>query len=198
MFGAEIENLIKLIAKLPGLGPRSGRRAALHLIKNKSEYMKPLHAALEQAIEKIVICPVCGNVDTQNPCHICRDEKRDSTMICVVQDVADLWAVERGGHYRGQYHILGGSLSALDGIGPDNLRIKELQDRVKSGGINEIILALNATMDGQTTAHYLTDQMAPFNVAITALSHGVPIGGELDYLDDGTISTAINARKAVG
>ena len=197
MFGAEIENLIRLIAKLPGLGPRSGRRAALHLIKNKSEHMKPLYEALGEAIEKIVICPTCGNVDTQSPCNICCDTKRDSATLCVVQDVADLWAVERGGQYHGQYHVLGGSLSALDGIGPNDLRIDELVARIQKGGISEVILALNATVDGQTTAHYLCDQMERFNISVTALSHGVPIGGELDYLDDGTITTAMNARKSV-
>ena len=197
MFGPEIENLIRLIAKLPGLGPRSGRRAALHLIKKKSEHLKPLHEALGEAIEKITVCPICGNVDTQNPCYICRDETRDKSLLCVVQDVADLWAVERVGHYAGHYHVLGGSLSALEGIGPEELRIEDLVERVRQGNITEVILALNATVDGQTTAHFLNDQLAQFNVSVTALSHGVPIGGELDYLDDGTITTALNARRTV-
>jgi recombination protein RecR len=192
---SELDTLIQLLAKLPGLGPRSARRAALHLIKRRESLMAPLAAALEQAAQAIRPCPICGNLDTVEPCTICRDPQRDGTAICVVEDLADLWALERTGAYRGRYHVLGGTLSALDGVGPEDLTIDRLLARVRPG--QELILALNATVDGQTTAHYIADRLAGTGVKLSRLAQGVPIGGELDYLDDGTLTAALNARRAL-
>ena len=192
--GPEIERLIQLLARLPGLGPRSARRAALHLIKKREPLMGPLAAALQTALDKIVVCATCGNIDTQNPCTVCTDPRRDSSIIVVVADVADLWALERAGAISARYHVLGGTLSPLDGVGPDDLNMKTLVARVAEGGVNEVIIAVNATVEGQTTAHYLTDQLAGFGVQVTRLAHGVPVGGELDYLDEGTLAAAIRQR----
>jgi recombination protein RecR len=192
---SELDTLIQLLARLPGLGPRSARRAALHLIKRRATVLEPLAAALAKAADAIRPCPVCGNLDTVQPCAICRDPERDETMICVVEDLADLWALERTGAFRGRYHVLGGTLSALDGVGPEDLNIQRLLGRLKPG--REVILALNATVEGQTTAHYLADRLVPSGVKISRLAQGVPIGGELDYLDDGTLTAALKARRAV-
>lgn len=194
--GPEIERLIQLLAKLPGLGPRSARRAALHLVKKRESLMQPLTAALEQALAKIVICSTCGNVDTSDPCTVCSDPRRDGSVIVVVEDVSDLWALERASAINARYHVLGGTLSPLDGVGPQDLNIEGLITRVRSGGVREVILAINATVDGQTTAHYVTDLLAQDDVKVTRLAHGVPIGGELDYLDEGTISAAIRSRTS--
>ncbi len=191
----EIERLISLLSKLPGLGPRSARRAALDLIKKRDGLMRPLASAMADAADKISTCNTCGNVDAQNPCHICSAPGRDQTIICVVQEVGDLWAMERAGAFRGQYHILGGTLSALDGIRPQDLNIANLIDRAKSEVVTEVILAMNATVDGQTTAHYITDYLETADVTISRLAHGVPVGGELDYLDDGTITAAMKSRR---
>ena len=195
--GPEIEKLIQLLAKVPGLGPRSARRAALHLIKKKDQLMGPLAHAMGDAFDKVKICSHCGNVDTVDPCTVCTDERRDHTVIIVVEDVSDLWALERAGALSSRYHVLGGVLSALDGVGPDDLNIKGLIDRVAKGGIREIIIAVNATVEGQTTAHYITDHLAGLDVKITRLAHGVPVGGELDYLDEGTLSAALRARTVI-
>jgi recombination protein RecR len=194
--GPEIERLIQLLAKLPGLGPRSARRAALALLKKREILLEPLAAAMTQAAASIHPCPVCGNLDTQHPCAVCRDTKRDQSVLCVVEDVADLWALERSQVFRGRYHVLGGVLSALDGVTPERLAIASLIERVKAGGITEVVLAMNATVEGQTTAHYLMDTLEPLGVRITRLAHGVPMGGELDYLDEGTLSAAFKARRA--
>jgi len=192
--GPEIERLIQLLARLPGLGPRSARRAALYLIKKREQVMGPLAAALQTAIEKIEVCSVCGNIDTQNPCTVCVDTRRDQSVIVVVTDVADLWALERAHAINARYHVLGGTLSPLDGIGPQDLSIDALITRVHDGSVQEVILALNATVDGQTTAHYITDLLHGTKVKVTRLAHGVPVGGELDYLDEGTLSAAIRQR----
>jgi recombination protein RecR len=197
MTGPEIERLIQLLAKLPGLGPRSARRAALDLLKRRDTVLRPLAAALTQAAETIVTCRICGNLDSIDPCSICADAKREAGSICVVEDVADLWAIERSGAFKGRYHVLGGVLSALDGIGPDDLSIARLVERAASADIREVILATNATVEGQTTAHYVTDRLAGTNVQVTRLAHGLPVGGELDYLDDGTLTAALRARRAV-
>ena len=193
--GPEISELIKLISKLPGLGPRSARRAALHLIKKKDQLMVPLASALNDAVEKIVECSICGNVDTSDPCAICNDERRDKSLICVVESVGDLWALERAEVIKGQYHVLGGTLSPLDGIGPEDLSIGKLIERASEDTVSEVLLALNATVEGQSTAHYITEQLEAANVKISRLAHGVPVGGELDYLDEGTLAAAIKARK---
>ncbi len=190
---SELDALIRLLAKLPGLGPRSARRAALHLIKRRESLMTPLASALARAAEAIRTCPVCGNLDTIEPCAICRDPERDASAICVVEDLADLWALERTGAFRGRYHVLGGTLSALDGIGPEDLTIDRLVARVEPG--QELILALNATVEGQTTAHYIADRLADAGVRLSRLAQGVPIGGELDYLDDGTLTAALKSRR---
>jgi recombination protein RecR len=190
---SELDTLIQFLAKLPGLGPRSARRAALHLIKRRESLLEPLATALAKAAEAIRPCPVCGNLDTVEPCTICRDPERDATAICVVEDLADLWALERTGAFRGRYHVLGGTLSALDGIGPDDLNVERLLARIQPG--HELILALNATVEGQTTAHYLADLVAGRGVKVSRLAQGVPIGGELDYLDDGTLTAALKARR---
>lgn len=192
--GPEIERLIQLLAKLPGLGPRSARRAALHLVKKREELMQPLTDALGDAIEKIVVCTTCGNIDTRNPCSVCADQTRDASLLVAVENVADLWALERAGVVSGRYHVLGGTLSALDGIGPDDLNIASLISRAHEPEVKEVILALSATVDGQTTAHYITDLLRAADVKVTRLAHGVPVGGELDYLDEGTLSAAIRQR----
>jgi recombination protein RecR len=192
--GPEIDRLIQLLARLPGLGPRSARRAALFLIKKRELLMAPLAAALQTAIEKIEVCRVCGNIDTQNPCAICTDSRREQASIVAVADVADLWALERARAINTRYHVLGGTLSPLDGIGPDDLSIDALVKRAHDPAVNEVILALNATVDGQSTAHYITDLLHDANVKVTRLAHGVPVGGELDYLDEGTLAAAIRSR----
>jgi recombination protein RecR len=192
--GAEIERLIQLLARLPGLGPRSARRAALHLIRKRDELLGPLSEALQTAREKIVTCSVCGNVDTCDPCTVCRDERRDPHVLIVVETVADLWALERAAALKARYHVLGGTLSPLDGIGPDDLNLTTLVERIATDHVKEVILAVNATVDGQTTAHYVTDLISHLAVKTTRLAHGVPVGGELDYLDEGTLAAAIRSR----
>jgi recombination protein RecR len=192
--GPEIERLIQLLARLPGLGPRSARRAALHLIKKREGLMMPLATALQTALQKVAICRVCGNIDSQNPCTVCVDPRRDPSVIVVVADVADLWALDRAGAINARYHVLGGTLSPLDGIGPQDISIDALVSRAHEPAVGEVILALNATVDGQTTAHYITDLLRDANVKVTRLAHGVPVGGELDYLDDGTLTAAIRQR----
>jgi recombination protein RecR len=194
--GPEIERLIQLLARLPGLGPRSARRAALFLIKKRELLMTPLAAALQTALEKIEVCRVCGNIDSQNPCTVCTDAKRDRGVIVVVADVADLWALERASAINARYHVLGGTLSPLDGVGPQDLAIDALVNRVHAERPGELILALNATVDGQTTAYYITDLIQDTGVKVTRLAHGVPVGGELDYLDEGTLAAAIRQRTA--
>ena len=197
MIGAEIERLIQFLGRLPGLGPRSARRVALHLLKKRETLMLPLSAALADAARAIKPCTQCGNLDTVEPCSICTDPRRDQGLLCVVEDVGDLWAMERGRIFAGRYHVLGGTLSALDGVGPDELNIASLVRRLRQGGIREVIMATNATVDGQTTAHYLAERLADFDVPLTRLAHGVPVGGELDWLDDGTLATAFKARRAL-
>jgi recombination protein RecR len=192
--GSEIERLIQLLSKLPGLGPRSARRAALALLKKRDTLLEPLADALREAADAILTCEICGNLDTQSPCAICSDPRRDPHILCVVEDVADLWALERAGVFRGRYHVLGGALSALDGVTPERLNVAKLLDRVKHG-VDEVILAMNATVEGQTTAHYLMDLLG--DMKVTRLAHGVPVGGELDYLDEGTLSAAFKARRAL-
>ena len=192
----DIEALIDLMARLPGLGPRSARRAVLHLIKKRGQVMSPLAEAMQSVAASARECLNCGNVGTTDICDICASEKRATGELCVVEDVADLWAMERASVFKGRYHVLGGTLSALDSVGPDELRIPKLMDRVTSEGVSEVILALNATVDGQTTAHYIADQLEGTGVTVTSLAQGVPIGGELDYLDDGTITAALRARKS--
>jgi recombination protein RecR len=194
--GPEIERLIQLLARLPGLGPRSARRAALHLIRKREQLLDPLAEAMRVAHDRISTCSVCGNVDTRDPCTICVDERRDASMLVVVESVGDLWALERADATRGRYHVLGGALSPLDGVGPDDLNLQSLVARVASGGVKEVILAVNATVDGQTTAHYVTDLLTAHAVKVTRLAHGVPVGGELDYLDDGTLAAAMRQRTA--
>ena len=192
--GPEIERLIQLLARLPGLGPRSARRAALHLVRRRAELMEPLSAALADALSKIEICSTCGNVDTRDPCTVCADASRDRSILVVVENVADLWALERAAAVSGRYHVLGGTLSPLDGVGPDDLNLASLVARVREGETKEVLLALNATVDGQTTAHYVTDLLRDTGVKVTRLAHGVPVGGELDYLDEGTLAAAVRQR----
>ena len=192
--GPEIEKLIQLLARLPGLGPRSARRAALHLIRKREELLAPLSDAMRVARERIVTCAACGNIDTSDPCTICRDNRRDPTVLVVVETVGDLWALERAGVVRGRYHVLGGTLSPLDGVGPDDLNLAGLVDRLAGAGVEEVILAVGATVDGQTTAHYVTDLLSHLDIKVTRLAHGVPVGGELDYLDEGTLAAALRAR----
>src|SRR6516164_4635737 len=192
--GPEIERLIQLLARLPGLGPRSARRAALHLIKKRELLMAPLATALQTAIDKIQACRICGNIDTHNPCTVCTDPRRDASVIIVVADVADLWALERAHAINARYHVLGGTLSPLDGVGPQDLTIDALITRAHSAEVKEVILALNATVDGQTTAHYITDLLVGASVTVSRLAHGVPVGGELDYLDEGTLAAAMRSR----
>jgi recombination protein RecR len=193
--GPEIERLIGLLAKLPGLGPRSARRAALALLKRREQLLLPLTDALGEAAARVKTCQVCGSLDTQDPCAICADHNRDGALICVVEEVGALWAMERAGAFRGRYHVLGGLLSALDGVGPEALRIGPLVERAGQEAVKEVVLALPATVDGQTTAHYLADRLAFANVTVTMLARGVPVGGELDWLDDGTIAQAMRARR---
>jgi recombination protein RecR len=194
--GPEIERLIQLLARLPGLGPRSARRAALQLLRKREELLGPLAEAMQVAREKIVVCSICGNVDSRDPCTICRDETRNPKLLVVVETVADLWALERAKAVAARYHVLGGTLSPLDGIGPDDINLAPLPERVAKEGIEEVILAVNATVDGQTTAHYIIELLSHLPVRITRLAHGVPVGGELDYLDEGTLAAAIRSRTA--
>ncbi|MBT6262347.1 MAG: recombination protein RecR [Rhodospirillaceae bacterium] len=197
MTGTQIDQLIQLLAKLPGLGPRSARRAALHLIDRKESLLRPLAQALGQAADTVAPCDICGNLDSVQPCAICRDQRRDPSQICVVESVADLWALERSGEFRGRYHVLGGTLSALDGVGPEDLNVGALLARAGDDAVGEVILATNATVDGQTTAHFLAEKLSNCNVKVSGLAHGVPVGGELDYLDDGTLATALGSRHPV-
>jgi recombination protein RecR len=192
--GPEIERLISLLAKLPGMGPRSARRATLTLLKKRDQLLQPLAQAMAEAAEKVRACRTCGAPDTRDPCAICSDPERDPSLICVVEEAGALWAMERMGAFRGRYHVLGGLLSALDGVGPENLRVGELVERARQG-VGEVILALPATVDGQTTAHYLAERLQPAGVSVTSLARGVPVGGELDWLDDGTIAQALRARR---
>ncbi len=194
--GPEIERLVQLLARLPGLGPRSARRATLHLIRKREELLSPLAEAMLAARERILICSTCGNIDTSDPCTICRDPRRDASILVVVETVADLWALERAGLLNARYHVLGGVLSPLDGVGPDDLTIASLIERVRAGAVGEVVLAVNATVDGQTTAHYIADLLQPHGVKVTRLAHGVPVGGELDYLDEGTLAAALERRSS--
>ena len=193
--GPEIERLIGLLAKLPGMGPRSARRAALALLKKRDQLLIPLAETMAQTAERVRACSVCGAPDTRDPCSICSDVERDAGLICVVEEAGALWAMERMGAFRGRYHVLGGLLSALDGVGPDALHVNALANRVREGAVTEVILALPATVEGQTTAHYIAERLAPSGVAVTSLARGVPVGGELDWLDDGTIAQALRARR---
>jgi recombination protein RecR len=195
--GPEIERLIQLLARVPGLGPRSARRAALMLIRKKDELLAPLGQAMQVAAERIVVCGTCGNIDTRDPCSVCADQRRDPTVIIVVETVADLWALERAGAMRAKYHVLGGVLSPLDGVGPKDLTLDRLAARASDAEVKEVILAVNATVDGQTTAHYITDMLAHLPVKVTRLAHGVPVGGELDYLDEGTLAAALRQRTGM-
>ncbi len=197
MSSPEIERLIGLLAKLPGLGPRSARRAALYLLKRRESVMTPLAKVLNDTADAVGICGTCGNLDANDPCGICADPQRLGSQICVVEEVADLWALERAGAFAGRYHVIGGVLSALDGVGPEDLNMAGLAARANEPEVREIILALSATVDGQTTAHYVTERLEGADVSITRLAHGVPVGGELDYLDDGTIAAALKARRPV-
>lgn len=198
MASPDIEALVQQLARLPGLGPRSARRAVLHLIKKRETAFAPLMAALARVHDTLVTCATCGNVDTASPCQICADPRRDSRSLCVVEDVADLWALDRSRLFPGRYHVLGGRLSALDGIRPEDLAIDSLVRRVAAGGIDEVVLAMNATLEGQTTAHYITDRLEGMPIRLTQLAHGLPVGGELDYLDEGTLAQALRARRPVG
>ena len=198
MASQEIETLSSALARLPGLGPRSARRAVLWLVKRRDQALPALLTALEAVRDTLVECETCGNVDTRNPCAICADPRRDAKAICVVEDVADLWALDRAKLFSGTYHVLGGRLSALDGVRPEDLNIAALLARVEAGGIDEVVLAMNATLEGQTTAHYLAERLEGFPVRITQLAHGLPVGGELDYLDEGTLAQALRARRPVG
>ncbi len=195
MASAEIERLVQILARLPGLGPRSARRAALALLKKREALMRPLAVAIEDAAAKVRSCSECGNLDTQDPCQVCRDQTRDAGLICVVEDVSDLWALERANIFKGRYHVLGGILSALEGVGPEDLSIAPLVERVRTGTVREVVLATSATVDGQTTAHYVTERLKGCEVSVTRLAHGVPVGGELDYLDEGTLAAALKARR---
>jgi recombination protein RecR len=191
----DIDRLIQYLAKLPGLGPRSARRAALFMLKRRETVLTPLATALAAAADNVRACSTCGNLDTDDPCGVCSDPRRDPSTLCVVEDVADLWALERTAAYKGRYHVLGGTLSALDGVGPEDLGIPALVARASDAAVKEIILATSVTVDGQTTAHYIADRLADCGVAVSGLAHGIPMGGELDYLDDGTLSTALKARR---
>ncbi len=193
--GPEIERLIQLLAKLPGLGPRSARRATLHLIKNRDRLLAPLALAAAEARDKVMVCSTCGNIDTADPCTLCSDPRRDRGIICVVEEVGDLWALERAGAWPGQYHVLGGTLSAVEGIRPEDLSISALVARASKEGVREVVLAVNATVEGQTTAHYITERLKGLGIQTSRLAHGVPVGGELDYLDEGTLTAAMRARR---
>ena len=196
MPASEIERLITLLAKLPGLGPRSARRAALYLVKQREQVLAPLAEAMARAAAEVHPCGLCGNLDTIDPCAICADPEREAALICVVEDVGDLWAIERSRAFRGRYHVLGGTLSALDGVGPDDLNVGRLVERARAPEVTEVILATNATVAGQTTAHYVAERLAASGVVVSRLAHGVPVGGELEYLDDGTLTAALKARRA--
>ena len=198
MASQEIEQLSSALARLPGLGPRSARRAVLWLVKNREQALPALLEALDAVSETLVECSICGNVDTRAPCGICADPRRDAKALCVVEDVADVWALDRARLFQGRYHVLGGKLSALDGIGPEDLNIAALLSRVETGEVDEVVLAMNATLEGQTTAHYLAERLEPYSLRITQLAHGLPVGGELDYLDEGTLAQALRARRPVG
>lgn len=191
----ETETLIRLFSRLPGFGVRSARRTVLYLIKKRETQFLPLISAMNAVAEHIAVCPVCGNFDEQTPCAVCRDEKRDPTVVCVVQDVADLWAIERSGAFKGKYHVLGGLLSPIDGTGPDELKLPVLEKRIREDNVKELILALPATVDGQTTGHYIADRFRNAGIRISSLAQGIPVGGELDYMDDGTIRTALASRR---
>ncbi|MEO0391619.1 MAG: recombination mediator RecR [Pseudomonadota bacterium] len=195
MADGALQNLIRMLSRLPGLGPRSARRVALAMLQKRDSLMRPLGQAILNAADSMQVCSICGNLDTTDPCSICTDPQRDKTTICVVAQVSDLWAIERTGAFKGQYAVLGGTLSALDGIGPDDLGIPRLVERAHNGSVSEVILGLNATVDGQTTGHYIAEQLADAPVAISRLAHGIPVGGEMDYLDDGTLTTALRARR---
>lgn len=195
MASQEIEQLSSALARLPGLGPRSARRAVLWLVKNREAALPALLEALHAVSETLVECRICGNVDTRDPCGICADPRRDERSICVVEDVADVWALDRARLFPGRYHVLGGRLSALDGVGPEDLAIDTLLARVEGGAVDEVVLAMNATLEGQTTAHYLAERLEPHGLRITQLAHGLPVGGELDYLDEGTLAQALRARR---
>ena len=197
MSSPELDALSQALARLPGLGPRSARRAVLHLLKKRETALVPLLRALEKVADTLATCTSCGNVDTRSPCGICADPRRDVRSLCVVEDVADLWALERSRLFPGQFHVLGGRLSALDGIGPNELSIDALVQRIAAGGIDEVVLAMNATLEGQTTAHYIAERIEGFPIRLTQLAHGLPVGGELDYLDDGTLAQALRARRPV-
>jgi recombination protein RecR len=198
MSSPEIDALTQALARLPGLGPRSARRAVLHLLQRRDTALAPLLRALESVNERMVHCEVCGNVDTINPCAICTDPRRDARALCVVEDVADLWALDKSRLFPGRFHVLGGRLSALDGVRPEDLSIAPLVQRVAAGGIDEVVLAMNATLEGQTTAHYIAERLESYPVRLTQLAHGVPVGGELDYLDEGTLAQALRARRPIG
>ena len=198
MASPEIEALTQALARLPGLGPRSARRAVLHLLKKRATALQPLRAALEAVDERLATCSICGNVDTTDPCGICADPRRDSRSLCVVEEVADLWALDRSRLFPGKFHVLGGRLSALEGVRPEDLGIDSLLRRIEAGGIDEVVLAMNATLEGQTTAHYIAERIERFPVRVTQLAHGLPVGGELDYLDEGTLAQALRARRPVG
>jgi len=197
MASPEIEALTQALARLPGLGPRSARRAVLHLLKRREAAMAPLLRALEKVNENLAICSICGNVDTIDPCSICADSRRDARLLCVVEEVSDLWALDRSRLFPGRFHVLGGRLSALEGVRPEDLTIDRLVHRLSQGGIDEVVLAMNATLEGQTTAHYLAERLESFPVRITQLAHGLPVGGELDFLDEGTLAQALRARRPV-
>jgi recombination protein RecR len=197
MASPEIETLTQALARLPGLGPRSARRAVLHLLKKRETALSPLLRALEAVSERLATCAICGNVDTSDPCGICADPRRDARALCVVEDVPDLWALDRSRLFPGRYHVLGGRLSALEGVRPEDLRIDSLVARVAAGGIDEVVLAMNATLEGQTTAHFIAERIERFPVRLTQLAHGLPVGGELDYLDEGTLAQALRARRPV-
>ncbi len=197
MASPEIEALTQALSRLPGLGPRSARRAVLHLLKKRETALQPLLSALGAVNERLATCSICGNVDTSNPCAICADPRRDVRSLCVVEEVADLWALERSRLFPGRFHVLGGRLSALEGIRPEDLRIDRLVARIAEGGIDEVVLAMNATLEGQTTAHYIAERIETYPVRVTQLAHGLPVGGELDYLDEGTLAQALRARRPV-
>lgn len=197
MAASEIERLIRLLARLPGLGPRSARKAALAMMKRPETVLRPLTEAMRACQERVATCTVCGNLDTTDPCSICKDGERDETLVCVVQEVEDLWALDRLVGYRGRYHVLGGTLSAIDGRGPDDLRIGALLERLDGSPVEEVVLALGATVEGQTTAHYISDRLAHLPLTVTRLAHGLPVGGELNYLDEGTLEAALRARQRV-
>lgn len=197
MASQEIETLAQALARLPGFGPRSARRAVLHLMKRREAAMLPLLRALEAVSERLSTCDMCGNVDTRNPCSVCADPRRDTRALCVVEEVSDLWALDRSRLFPGKFHVLGGRLSALEGIRPEDLSIDKLLRRVEAGGIDEVVLAMNATLEGQTTAHYIAERLERFPVRLTQLAHGLPVGGELDYLDEGTLAQALRARRPV-